>query len=270
MRERFIELGNELSDASADDAGKLKEFLSLIKVGSRAPRGCKAQKEKLDFLIGINDVFDKYAMFGSDNVKAVFSYWGENDLSSIYDKFAPDAQKDQKREFSTRRLTVKNDSSLSEAQFASKAKDLCQFAASLSGVHGKLLEKNKVVVVFKNKGALKSRGKFKSDTNELWLRRDIATDNDLYGHGKFILAHEMGHLNEAVNGLPEGFYAGSMYTTTYSYHEGLSGSEAYAELFAMVLWPERYQQYSSKISRFERMLSNQFRDLSPESEKEIG
>lgn len=100
-------------------------------------------------------------------------------------------------------------------------------------------------------------GKYRQEGDTLYVRTTPAVLKRGEGYGGFdyILIHELGHRYAEKNQLPTDFDRPEWWTTRYSQTEGLAGSEAFAELFAIGHYGMRGQWDPAIVDRFEKVMS---------------
>ncbi len=246
----YKEVGIELIDFNIDKMTLLKEWMSGLNLDGRTPKG---QKYNKDGLIFISNQIKMHKLFDSDlpihNISATTSRWTPESVELMTAAFT----KERLTSICSKGITVRNESKMTEAKFKNYAREVVKTINSLGLFHKKAT--NDLVVVLKNKGDIKSIALYKSNLDEIWIQSDSKIDNDLYGHGKYVLVHEIGHRFEAIYGLPEGFSDSKFATTKYSYTmTDFGGSEAFAEAFAVSHWKDKYPEFSKVIDAYIPMM----------------
>lgn len=243
------ELGYELLDFDESKMTKLIQFMEHFPVSGKAPRGMKKDKEKVDHLHNMIKLHQETGLVSS-NISAVFSYYQKKeDLDHLIDSFSG---KDKVEKIKHGRLTFINESSMSEKRFKENAKGVFELLKGLKGFHRKAIEKP-ISISFKKASDMKSKATYKSESDEMWLKESLKLDpEERYGSIQYVIMHELGHRFERKFGHPENFSESNSYTTDYSKTESWSGSEPFAELFALSNWKDKYPQFEDKINRFEK------------------
>lgn len=259
--EEIKKIGYKLINFQDENIDDLISFLEYFPKSGRAPKGKKKEKESIDFLHRMADMYRDYGVV-SHNIHATFSYYNTKEaIDDLVDSFT----KNKKTEKIVKgRITFKNESAMSEKRFIQNANEIFELLKSLKGFHRAAIEKP-IIVQFKKASDMKSKAHYNSLEDEIWIKESAKLDqNERYGHLQYIIIHELGHRVERTHRLPAGFSDYQNYTTDYSKADSLAGSEAFAELFALSHWKEKYPQYQKKIEKFERLMNQHI--LSKENE----
>ncbi|ARN69948.1 MULTISPECIES: hypothetical protein [Vibrio] len=250
-KEELKEKGKSLLDYNESRIHEMKEWIEHFPLTGRCPKGQKENLSKLKSIKSEVDMFQQYGLHGS-NIKAVLTYWDEIEIENIVDSFI---KSEKNNVFKYRNIEFSNKSPLSEKAFLAKCKDLVQTINSLDGFHARAME-GSVKISFVGAKDIRSLAKYDSENDEVLIKHTSLSDNELYGHMRYLLVHELGHRYENKFGLPESFSDDWYRTTKYSFTESLSGSsEAFAEVFAVSHWPEKYNEYSDTINRFSTIMN---------------
>jgi len=220
------------------------KWIEQFPKSGRAPKGKKKEYDQMKFLQHQAETYKKYHILSWDNINAIFSYNTKEEFEKWF-------AKDKTEELKIGNVTYINTSPLAEKSFIQKAKVIDNFLSSFKGFHKKAITKS-LKILFKSSQQMKPRAKYRSQTDEIWVRHNAKVDNELYGHLLYIIAHELGHRYEKYYGLPQGWKI--VYTTKYSHtpNSGFSGDEEpFAELFALSHWyPKQYKEYQQQIEWF--------------------
>ncbi len=244
------EKGKSLLNYNESRISEMKDWIEHFPLSGRCPKGQKENLSKLKSIKSEVKMFDDYGLHGS-NINAVLSYWDDKEIDLIVDSFIKD---EKTNVFKYKNIEFSNKSSISDKSFMTKCKDLVQTLNSLDGFHSKSLE-GILKISFVGANDIKSRAKYDSSNDEILLKHTSLSDNELYGHMRYCLVHELGHRYENKFGLPEDFYDSQFTTTKYSFVESLAGSsESFAEVFAVSHWPEKYSEYGDIINKFQSLM----------------
>ncbi len=148
-------------------------------------------------------------------------------------------------------VTFRNEAGLTGAKFKKASELLVAFLNTLKKPHSTTLKGLKIILVRKDKST--SPAMYKRDKDVVYIRPDrLLLTNEEYGSLPYVLLHELGHRYENKNKLKsKQDTADSIWNTTpYSLTDSLSGSEKFAELFAMSHWPKKYTKYKETIDLF--------------------
>jgi len=100
-------------------------------------------------------------------------------------------------------------------------------------------------------------GKYRSSEDTLYVRaipKVLQRSGGTYGSVDYILIHELGHRYEYLHKLPLDFDKPEWWTSRYSMTESMSGSESFAELFAIGHFNLTGPWGQSKVERFEKLM----------------
>jgi len=225
------------------------KWIDQFPKSGRAPKGMKKEYEKIQFLKKQAEFIQKFPQpeLAMQNVNATLSWWTPEDLQRVEDAML----KDTVEEIKSGNLIFKNESAMGEKTFISKAKKIDKFLKTLKGYHKKAISKP-LTIIFKPTKLFKAKAKYNEQHDQIWVKQGSKVDNELYGHLLYIIVHELGHRYEKFYGLPSKWK--DTYTTDYSKKEGFAASEAFAELFAISHWPNKYKEYSDKIEWFKGIM----------------
>ena len=252
------EIGYQLIHFKDDDIDKLIQFMEHFPRSGRAPKGMQKHKENVDFLHKMVNMYHEHGMV-SPNIAAVFSHYdSKEEIDKLVNVFAPKKKVDT---LVLGRITFKNRSRMSEQRFLTNGKEIFEVLRSLKGFHRLAIEKP-IEIIFKKASDMKSKAVYKSIEDEIWVKEGAKLDpEERYGHLQHIIMHELGHRAEKFYGHPETFIEYQSYTTDYSKKESFGGSEAYAELFALSHWKDKYPQYEEQISKFIGQMNRQVLEM---------
>lgn len=259
-RETFENFSNESLD-------ELKDWINTLNLKGKTPRGQKKNKENLVFIqnqLELNEMFgDSSLCF--NNIMATISRFTYEDIEEINEKFSDR----NKGIFKTKNIEVVNNSSMSEKAFKEFALEISKMINSVGALH-KPVSRDGVKIVVVNKSEQKAPGKYKSNLDEIWVHPNLKVDNELYGNGKFIVMHELGHKYEYMYGLPSDFDDRRFETTDYSkVIVDFGGSESFAEIFAVSNWKENYPNYNSQIEEFSKLMIEHNKNNAHKRKREI-
>jgi len=221
------------------------KWMEQFPSSGRSPKGRKKEFGFLQFLQHQATMYKKHGILSWDNINAIFSH---NISKEEFEKLFA---KDRVEELKIGNVTYLNTSSLAEDAFIQKAKKIDKLLSSLKGFHKKAASKP-FKIIFKSSQQIKPRAKYRTQTDEIWVRHNAKADNELYGHLLYIIIHELGHRYEKFYGFPQGWK--ETYTTKYSRTQGINGSEAFAELFALSHWHNQYKEYDQQITWYKGIM----------------
>ncbi len=251
--EAIKKLGRELQPYDDSKFEKFLQWIAYFPKGGRAPSGGKKLFDNIKFLHRQVDSYREYGL-KSDNIANMLGWWAEEgEMDRIADVFFAKKTKARVEEIKHKNITFKNRSGMGEATFKKTVKQVANFLDDLKGFHAKTLEKP-LEIHFKSAKDIRSKAQYKSLDDVIWIKSGSRADTELYGHLLYIVLHELGHRYEHQFGLPRDFYERQFYTTKYSHTDGMGGSECFAEIFALSHWPEKYDEYEAKITRFTDMM----------------
>jgi len=230
----------------------LKEWLDSLRLSyGRSPKGLKKEFNDLQFLQRQFDVAKQFKIqVNISNIKAILSRWTKDTIDKIQNSLS---DKEQQTELSLKNATYINNSLLNASKFRELAQQLDSFLNSLKGFHAKALKKP-LKVRFVKKAVIKSKARYKSNSDEILIRPDYIKFSDNYGSFSYILVHELGHRYLKLFGKGLNFNHPEWYTTRYSMQQTMSEEEPFAELFALSNWANKYTEYKEKINKFIKLL----------------
>lgn len=248
-------LGYSLANFQEEQMFDFVKFISHFSRSGKAPKGMKKDKEKVDLLHKMVEMHRNTGLI-SGNIAAVFSYYQDKEsMDKLVDSFTV---KEKIHKLKMGRITFVNESSMGNKRFDSSAKEIFATLKSLKGFHRLAIEKP-LEIHFKKASQLRSKATYKSIEDEIWIKDSAKPDpEEQYGHLQYIIIHELGHRFERKNGHPEDFREYDSYTTRYSRAESMSGCEAFAELFALSHWEDKYPEYEDKISKFKKDMNEHY------------
>ncbi len=246
-------LGETFIDFKDNQIKDLATWISHFPDSGRCPKGQKDNFSKIKQLKKCIDVYNEFGIVGQP-VAAIFTYWDKESIHNLVDTFLSPTKRKTISAVTHNQFSFLNKSAISQKAFLQKVKDIIPILDNLSGFHAKAVEKP-LEIHFKKPADIGSKAKYISADDQVWVNSQSKSDNDLYGHLKYILVHEIGHRFENLHGLPDGWNDARFYTTKYSHHESFSSSEAFAEVFAVSNWPDKYEQYTDQIMRFNRLMT---------------
>lgn len=237
---------------------QIEDFVNWIDqfpVSGKAPSGMKKEFEIIKFLKQQADVYKNYNMI-SPNIAASFSYWSADDIDNIVDAFF-NSKTERLDSISFGNMLFVNDSSMSASRFKDTSNKISKFLKRFTGFHKNALS-GKLEIHFKSSKFLKSKAKYISDKDQIWIKetnaRDVNTEE--YASLLYIIAHELGHRFERKSNVPSGFSDADFYTTKYSRTDSMAGSESFAEIFAISFFgSSKYPQFSNQIVKFNKLMN---------------
>lgn len=157
--------------------------------------------------------------------------------------------------------TYLNDRGISKKRFEEYVKVLEQVFGALRGWRQKALVGDfRVGLAGPDKFRGTSAGRYGSEEDILWIRatpKVMRRSGGTYASPEYIMIHELGHRYERKNYVKD-FDSSQWWTTNYSRVDGMAGSEAFAELFALGhfgITSERGRDFSSVLDKFERVMT---------------
>jgi hypothetical protein len=246
-------LGKKLIDFKDEQIKDLELWISHFPDSGRSPKGQKDNFETIKNLKKWVEFHDKYKVIPQP-VKPTMNRFSDTDIDALVDTFLSPKKQRVISAVSHHQFSFINKSALSQKAFLGKVKDVIPLLDSLKGFHLKAVE-TPLEIHFKKPSDINSKAKYKRGLDQVWVNSQSLSDNDLYGHLKYIIVHELGHRHEALHGLPEDYSDDKFYTTRYSHVESFSSSEAFAEVFAVSNWPEMYPEHKDEITRFNQLMS---------------
>jgi len=246
----LLDLGNKLLKYKPEMYNDLKIWLAGLRVSGKAPRGMKKEFENIQFLQQQVDTIEQIPTFApasNTNIGAVFSWWNTETIQKIVDKLS-------KAEGETDTLKIgniifTNKSIINFKKFKEYSEYVAKELKKLKGFRKNAL-KGGLKIRFVKKAECKSKAKYKSEQDELYIRPDQMQKGSGYGSLIYVVLHELGHRYErkvrSFNDVE--------YTTKYSHAEGFDGNEAFAELFAITHWKKDYPEYKEQIDSFIKMV----------------
>lgn len=237
-------------------------FIDCFPKSGKVPRGMKKDKTFIDALHNAAQVYRDYKAVPMI-IQSIFSQYTEEDIDKIVDSFI----KDNNIETILKgKVTFINESSMSQKRFIETADMLFTELCKLQGFHKKSLIKP-ISVIFKKASIFRSKALYKSDLDEIWIKGSANVGKGTsYGSIPYILWHELGHRYEHQNKLPDEFESSKFYTTHYSRADSFSGSEAFAEMFAISHDENSYPEFKEKIELFKKMM---IKDLGMKKERTL-
>jgi len=143
--------------------------------------------------------------------------------------------------------------SLSYDKFLNNIDTVEKVIKSLKGFHAKATRGIKVKFVSPQE--MKSKGKYKTSEDTLWVNAAKAFDkSEAYASLAYIIVHELGHRFLRHYSQKWNYDAEEWATTKYSKTDSFTGEEKFAELFALSHWPSKYGQFADQIKRFKQMV----------------
>lgn len=232
------------------------EFILSLTIPKRKPNNISDVEHKnilglLDLANEINSTFlpkeKEWKQMSFDN-KAKFTRLSKEELEIIY------SSNDKPTVIKKRNATyIKYDTSAYK-EFEKNVEIIDNFLDTLKGFHREALKGN-LVIKFVSSGDMKSKAKYKTDKDELWINSKKAGDTkDDYGSLVYVVLHELGHRYLRYNTQKWNYDSQEWVTTRYSMTDSMIGEEKFAELFAMSHWKNKYKEYVDKINKFEGML----------------
>ncbi len=129
-----------------------------------------------------------------------------------------------------------------------------KFLKTLKGFHKKVIKD--VVIKFVSSNEIKSKAKYKTNEDELWINVSKMGDTkDGYGSLLYVVLHELGHRYLKYNKQKWNIDLPEWITTKYSKVDSWSGEEKFAELFAMSHWKNKYKEYEDKLNKFNKIIN---------------
>jgi hypothetical protein len=242
-----------------------------LKTG-KAPRGLKAEYENLKWIarkvesydafskkpkhlftmLNPNSDYDAYLKSIENDVRASFARMTIDDMKKVTDKLLTKAG--EVTEIKLKHATYYNESTMASSKFVASAKQIDKHLSTFKGPHKKALDAKPLVVRFVKKEQSKSTAVYKSMQDEIYIRPDrrfVAGDG--YGSFIYIITHELGHRYEDLVSQMSSLHR--RFTTKYSQTDSMSGSEAFAELFALSHFGiNKYPEYEKQIEEFNRVV----------------
>jgi len=211
-------------------------------------------KEKLNYLNTIKTKIDNilqydYPVIDKETYHNIMRGITIDDLKQI------DSRKEIKIEVKTKHAVYYNDSLMNENKFQNSIKTIEKLFNSLKGFHKKSVS-SLLKIRFVTKQEINSKGKYKSDIDELWIRYPFNLNNNTYASLVYIIIHELGHRYLKYNKVKFNYDDWKWVTTPYSKNMNTTGEEKFAELFAL-----SYFQYTGKPFDDYKETINRFMDI---------
>lgn len=250
--DKVKQLGRSLIPYDESKFADLEKWLDYFPNSGRAPKGKKREAEHIKSLKDGIKFFKEYNMM-PQTVGAIFSYYDADGVSRLVDDFLSTSKKAKVEKITVGKITFINNSSMAESRFKKTVKAVADLLKRFKGYHKKAIE-TPLEIHFKYSKEIKSKAVYKGLLDQIWVKESSKADNELYGHLLYIIVHELGHRYEKIHKLPKGFVDNKFYTTKYSKVDGMGGSEAFAEMFAVSFWEDSYKEYSEQVERFKKLL----------------
>jgi hypothetical protein len=228
---------------------------------AKTPRGQKRLKEEAARFLSVLETYSRSG--GTTYTKAldgVLNIWKgiERDLPALVKHFTSEGYASQGKEEALSEIqgqhaTYFNRATMSNANFKKYAKRLDQLFGELRGWRKKALRGN-LKVVFMGAGAMKSQGKYRESSDEMWVKatpKILQRASRGYASPEYIIIHELGHRYEKFNRPPQDFDRMEWKTTRYSWNDG----ESFAELFALGHFDLKGPWSQDTVHRFEDIMS---------------
>jgi hypothetical protein len=163
--------------------------------------------------------------------------------------------------------TYTNSAGLDEAKLRKYAERIEVVLAKIHGWRSKALHRNLTVNLASPRDFRGTvSGKYLSAKDVLQVRASpqILKRDAGYASFEYILVHELGHRFEKFFRLPTDFDKPEWFTSKYSMTESMTGSESFAELFAIGHFGLTGNWDSGKVERFEKLMSTGRYEPAPE------
>jgi hypothetical protein len=249
------ELGYSIRDFDDSKIDAFIQFASHFPKSGKAPKGMKKEKENVEFMHRMADLYKESGLVSFNLPGFLSHYQDKESMDLLIDSFT---LKDKMHKLKMGRVTFVNESSMGNKRFESTSKDIFSTLKSLKGFHRKIID-TPIEIHFKKSGDLRAKAQYKGEKDQLWIKDSAKIDpEERYGYLQYIIIHELGHRFEGKHGHPDGFNEYSSYTTKYSRVDNMSGNEAFAELFALSHWDNKYPEYADKINKFKKDMNEHF------------
>jgi hypothetical protein len=189
-------------------------------------------------------------------------------MSKAWDDFKPmvpklvklftDQGKQVTRDIKTANATYINQKGVSSATFKKYVKALDAMFSALKGWRRKALGKGlKVVLAGSDSFRGTAKGRYNKPSDTLFVRatpKVMKRSGGAYGSPEYILIHELGHRYENMHHHGTKFDGTEWTTTPYSMTDSMTGTEKFAELFALGHFGIRnaHREFGSVVDRFEQ------------------
>lgn len=258
-----------LSSWDTVNAKKVGEWLEQnFRIKSpKTPRGMKDLKDKAESLRWwLTAGPSSYANQPETVEREVRRLWSEirPRLEDLVAGFTDEGGVVVPKELKVGANTYLNEIGVNEATFQKYTARLEAILKDLQGWHKKALVGGVVVSLMSPRNFHGTvGGKYKTQGDVLWVRATptILKRSGGYASFEYILTHELGHRYERKNTMPPmDFDKPEWWTTKYSRQEG----ESFAELFALSHFKFHGSWDSSKVERFQALMSGQGDTAKPE------
>ena len=260
--EKRIEVLLNGEPRDVDGAIALSDWIKKnFKVGVRV-RGHKELAGELDRLVEILTQYYGRGIgdptFGQSMVKTIWNRGIKPRLDELTKYFTDEGGSKLVSDYKIGSNTYLNKVGMSEDNLIKYATRLDALFGSLSGWRKKALSGGLTVALAPPKyfhGT--ASGKYRSSEDTLYVRaipKVLQRSGGSYGSIDYILIHELGHRYEHFHRLPVDFDKPEWWTSRYSMTESLSGSESFAELFAIGHFNITGPWDQSKVERFEKLM----------------
>lgn len=237
-----------------------KWFLETFRVGvSNTPKGGKAAVEMaLRFLWAAQN-----SVAQNNNTSMIESDWEKLRplVPTLVSAFTSEGSAQILTELKTSIATYLNLKGLAAKTFQSYVQNLDALFSSVRGWRAKALTGGLTVALAgpdKFRGTAGGKYNAPSDTMFVRVTPDVLKrSGGKYASLEYILVHELGHRYDVKVRTSIDFDRPEWYTTRYSTTQSMSGSEAFAELFALGhfgITSEGSRQFGDKLEAFEQIM----------------
>lgn len=236
----------------------------------RAPRGLKKEYILIQHLITKAEWYDivpefittlpkseqdaELTEYKSSIVNEIMAHYKTFD-KAVLDKLLSAMSNNQNKPLTvkTKYATYHKSDSSAYTKFEKAVADIDAFLKTLKGYHKKPLKD--LVIRFVKSSSMKSIGKYKTDTDELWINLGkVGKTSEEYGSARYVVLHELGHRYLRYNRQSWNHDENKWITTRYSEVDSFNGEEKFAELFAMTHWKSKYKEYADLMTAFEKLI----------------
>lgn len=247
-------IGKSFLKFKNDQIDDFVKWIEQFPTSGRAPNGMKKEFETIKYLKQWAESYKQYGLVTS-NIASTFSRWREDDIDRIIDAFF-NGKTERIDNLTIGNLFFVNDSSMSGKNFTETSNKVSKFLKKFNGFHKNALV-GKLEIHFKSSKFLRSKAKYASDKDQIWIKESNSRDADSeqYASLLYIIAHELGHRFEQKSNVPQSFKDSDFYTTKYSRTDSMGGSESFAEIFAISFFgTSKYPQFTEQIEKFEKLM----------------
>lgn len=228
------------------------DWISNFDTTGKAPSGYKDLFDKIKHLKDTVQYYKEYKMVPQP-VKAIFSYWKEEDIDTIVDNiFSKKNAGEKVSEIKLGSMTFINESLMAEKRFKESTNIIYKLLSSLSGFHKKALV-GSLTVRFVKANKLRAKAAYKSELDEIWISETYSREvnSTKYASLPYIIIHELGHRFESKVGVPKWFVYSQWATTKYSTADTMHSGEQFAEVFALSFFgTQEFPNLSDKVDSF--------------------